>query len=142
MSTSENFETHNPADTEALGGRLAARFQAGDVVGLTGELGAGKTCLVRGIARGLGVRQTVTSPTYTIIHEYVGRVMPLFHIDLYRLDRVAESLDIGIEGYLGGRGVTVVEWAEKIPALLPARTFQVRIDIVDESTRRIEVAAP
>jgi tRNA threonylcarbamoyladenosine biosynthesis protein TsaE len=128
--------TFSPAETVAFARQFAARLKPGDVVALTGELGAGKTCFVKGLV-GTG---DVTSPTFTLIHEYRGRV-PLYHIDLYRLNSVQEALAIGIEDYLpAADGITVIEWAEKIEALLPEHTIRVRIEIAGETTRRIEVA--
>ncbi len=126
------------ADTFAFGRELAGQLRAGDVVALTGDLGAGKTVLVKGIAAGLGVEQEVTSPTFTIIHEYRGGRLPLVHVDLYRLDSLQQALAIGIEDYLGGDGVTVIEWAEKIEPLLPEHTRRIHLAIEDEHTRRIE----
>jgi tRNA threonylcarbamoyladenosine biosynthesis protein TsaE len=133
------LHTHSPAETEAVGRRLAEQLQPGDVVALTGELGAGKTCLVKGIAAGLGIAETVTSPTFTIIHEYGGGRLPLYHVDLYRLDTPEQALAVGIEDYLTGNGITVIEWAEKIEPLLPARALRVRISISDDTARRIEL---
>ncbi len=130
--------SRSAADTFAFGRELAGQLRPGDVVALSGDLGAGKTVLVKGIAAGLGVEQEVTSPTFTIIHEYRGGRWPLVHVDLYRLDSVAQALAIGIEDYLGGDGVTVIEWAEKIEPLLPERTRRIHLAIEDEHTRRIE----
>jgi len=130
--------SHSAAETFEFGRQLAEKLQAGDVLALTGELGSGKTCLVKGIAAGLGVTQEVTSPTFTIIHEYRGGRLPLVHVDLYRLDKLSEAVNIGIEDYLNGPGVTVIEWAERIESLLPANTPHVRLSIVDENTRNIE----
>jgi tRNA threonylcarbamoyladenosine biosynthesis protein TsaE len=129
------------AETFEFGRQLADKLQAGDILALTGELGAGKTCFVKGLARGLGVTQAVTSPTFTLIHEYRGGRLPLFHVDLYRLDSVAQALAVGIEDYLNGAGVTVIEWAEKIAPLLPARTIHVRLTATGETTRTIEMPA-
>ncbi len=140
MITSQNVETDGVAETIALGERLAMELQRGDVVALSGELGAGKTALVKGIARGLGIKQDATSPTFTFIHEYGGGRLPLFHIDLYRLDAVEQALAIGIEDYLNPAGVTVIEWAEKIEHLLPEGTTQIRIESLGETRRRIEIA--
>jgi tRNA threonylcarbamoyladenosine biosynthesis protein TsaE len=136
--TSNRIETHSPEETIEFGRRLATELRAGDVVALTGELGAGKTCLVKGIAFGLGIAQEITSPTFTIIHEYRGVLLPLYHIDLYRLDSTQEVIAVGIEEYLPGDGVTVIEWAEKIGALLPEHTKRVRMEVVGENARRIE----
>lgn len=131
--------SHSPTETFEYGRGLAEKLGPGSVVALVGDLGAGKTCLVKGIAYGLGVAQEVTSPTFTLIHEYRGGRLPLWHVDLYRLDSVAAAVSIGIEEYLPGEGVTVVEWAEKIESLLPPGTMRLRLTQVDETTRRIEV---
>jgi tRNA threonylcarbamoyladenosine biosynthesis protein TsaE len=139
MITSQTVETRTAAETIEFGKKLAADLKAGDVMALVGELGAGKTCLVKGIALGLGVSQNATSPTFTIIHEYVGGRLPLYHVDLYRLESVQQALAIGLEEYFDTAGVTVIEWAEKVESLLPERTIRVRLEIVDESTRRIEI---
>jgi tRNA threonylcarbamoyladenosine biosynthesis protein TsaE len=123
-----------------FGGRLARELQQGDVIALSGELGTGKTALVKGIARGLGITVDVTSPTFTLIHEYGGGRLALFHVDLYRLDSVRQALAVGIEDYLNGPGVTVIEWAERIAPLLPPHTTRIRIESIGENTRRIEIA--
>jgi tRNA threonylcarbamoyladenosine biosynthesis protein TsaE len=140
MITSQQVETRSLAETLEFGGRLARELQPGDVIALSGELGAGKTALVKGIARGLGITVEVTSPTFTLIHEYGGGRLPLFHVDLYRLDSVPQALAVGIEDYLNGRGVTVIEWAERIAPLLPPHTTRIRIESTGEDTRRIEIA--
>ena len=106
--------TNSPAETEAVGQMLAARLQPGDVVAFRGGLGAGKTAFVRGLARGLGICEPVTSPTYTIVNEYEGR-LPLFHFDLYRLDGIEALEDIGWEDYLARGGVCCLEWSENAP---------------------------
>jgi tRNA threonylcarbamoyladenosine biosynthesis protein TsaE len=138
MTTSPSVETRSPEETIEFGRRIATELRAGDVVALTGELGAGKTCLVKGIALGLGIVQDVTSPTFTIIHEYRGGRFPLYHVDLYRLDSAQQVIAIGIEEYLRRDGVTLIEWAEKIEELLPKHTKRVRIEVVGENARRIE----
>jgi tRNA threonylcarbamoyladenosine biosynthesis protein TsaE len=140
MITSQHVETHSLEETVEFGERLAGELQRGDVLALSGELGAGKTALVKGIARGLGITQAVTSPTFTLVHEYAHGRLPLFHVDLYRLDNVEQALAIGIEDYVNGPGVTAIEWAEKIERLLPAHTARIRMESVSENTRRIEVA--
>lgn len=139
MITSQQVETHSITETLEFGARLARELRRGDVVALSGELGAGKTALVKGIARGLGITADVTSPTFTLIHEYNGGQMPLYHVDLYRLEGVPQALAIGIEDYLNGQGVTVIEWAERIAPLLPPHTIRIRIESLSENTRRIEV---
>src|SRR2546426_299707 len=117
MTISQSVETHSATETIAFGRTLAEELRAGDVVALSGELGSGKTCLVKGIASGLGITQDVTSPTFTIIHEYRSGRLPLYHVDLYRLDSLPQALAAGIEDYLGRDGITVIEWAERIGSL-------------------------
>ena len=106
------IETNSPEETEALGERLGRALSAGTVLAYTGDLGAGKTAFTRGLARGLGIPERVTSPTYTIVNEYEGGRLPLFHFDLYRLDSPEELFDIGWEEYLSRGGVCAVEWSE------------------------------
>ena len=120
------YISNSPADTEALGERLAKRLRPGDVVAFTGTLGMGKTALTRGLARGLGCRGRVTSPTFTIVNEYDGDV-PLFHFDLYRLGSADELYDIGWDDYLARGGICAVEWSERIADALPAGTVTVDI---------------
>ena len=140
MITSQQIEARGVEETVEFGERLAHQLRPGDVIALSGDLGAGKTALVKGIARGLGIAQDVTSPTFTLVHEYAGGRLPLFHVDLYRLDNVDQALAIGIEDYLGGPGVTAIEWAEKIESLLPSHSTRIRINTLNENARRIEVA--
>ena len=111
--------THSPEETEALGARLAACLKPGDVVAYFGDLGAGKTAFTRGLARGLGIRQPVTSPTYTLVNEYLDGKMPLFHFDMYRLSSSDDLFDIGWEDYLTRGGVCAVEWSENVADALP-----------------------
>ena len=112
--------------TEALGAQLAQRLPAGSVVAFTGDLGAGKTAFVRGMARGLGIRERVTSPTFTIVNEYEGGTKPLFHFDLYRLGSDDELFEIGWEDYLARGGICAVEWSERAPQAMEGA---VRVDI-------------
>ena len=113
-------------ETEALGEALARTLRPGSVVAFTGDLGAGKTAFVRGLARGLGIGDRVTSPTFTIVNEYEGR-LPLFHFDMYRLGDEDELFDIGWEDYLNRGGVCAVEWSERIAGALPPETVTVTI---------------
>ena len=106
------YRSNSPLETETLGERLAAHLHPGDVIAYTGDLGAGKTAFTRGLARGLGVTDRVTSPTFTIVNEYEGGRLPLFHFDLYRMDSPEELFDIGWEEYLARGGVCAVEWSE------------------------------
>lgn len=111
------YLTNGPEETEALGERLARRLEAGAVVAYTGDLGAGKTAFTRGLARGLGIEDAVTSPTYTIVNEYPGKI-PLFHFDMYRLSSSEDLFDIGWEDYLARGGVIAVEWSERVDDVL------------------------
>lgn len=113
-------------ETESLGSRLAARLPAGAIVAFTGDLGAGKTAFVRGMARGLGISERVTSPTFTIVNEYEGSVRPLFHFDLYRLNSSDELFDIGWDDYLTRGGICAVEWSERAPEAMEGC---IRVDI-------------
>jgi tRNA threonylcarbamoyladenosine biosynthesis protein TsaE len=133
--------TASPGDTAAAGERLGATLAAGDVVALTGELGAGKTCFVQGLARGLGVQTHPTSPTFVLINEYRGRV-PVHHVDAYRTGRASELIDLGLLELFDGDGVTVVEWAERAALLLPERAIRVHIEGVGDEPRTITVRRP
>ena len=108
------YHTHSEGETEALGEALAKRLQPGTVNAFTGDLGAGKTAFTRGLARGLGVTERVTSPTFTIVNEYEGGRLPLFHFDMYRLASSEELFDVGWEDYLHRGGICAVEWSENI----------------------------
>jgi tRNA threonylcarbamoyladenosine biosynthesis protein TsaE len=133
--------THSADDTEAAGAALGRELRGGDVVALVGELGAGKTAFVRGVARALGVAARPLSPTFTLINEYRGRG-PVYHVDAYRVDRLADLIALGLEEYIDGDGVTLIEWADKARPLLPARTVWVRIDGVGDEPRTISVTRP
>lgn len=133
------FWTNSPADTERLGQQLGKLLAPGQVVALQGPLGAGKTALIRGIARGLGVTEPVTSPTYTIVNEYSTGRVPLFHFDMYRLSGPEDLFDIGWEDYLERGGVCVVEWSERILDALE-RPLSVRIERLErENARKITI---
>lgn len=112
------FWTNDPEQTEAVGQQLAKTLRPGDVIAYLGDLGAGKTAFTRGLARGLGVTEPVTSPTYTIVNEYLSGRMPLFHFDMYRLGSADELFDIGWEDYLERGGVCAVEWSENVAEAL------------------------
>ena len=134
------FRTHSPEETQEIGVRIGCQLRPGDVVALIGDLGVGKTCLTQGIARGAGVYQdqTVNSPSYILINEYTGEI-PVYHIDLYRLQRLEDIVALGLEDYLEGDGICVIEWADRMSELLPESHIQVRITGEDEFTRAIEV---
>jgi tRNA threonylcarbamoyladenosine biosynthesis protein TsaE len=130
--------SHSPAETFALGQQLAVSLRGGEVVALDGDLGAGKTHFVKGLAAGLGHTGDVTSPTFTLVHEYTGGRLPLFHFDFYRLESEAEVLRIGLDDYLDAGGVAAIEWAGKFPALLPRDTKWVRLRAGSGDERIIE----
>ena len=114
-----DYVSHSEAETEALGRRLAAVLAPGAVVAYRGGLGLGKTAFTRGLARGLGYEGRVTSPTFTIVNEYEGGGLPLFHFDMYRLEDAGDLFDIGWEDYLDRGGVCAVEWSERVEEALP-----------------------
>ena len=134
------WETHSPAETAALGKEMGKNAQRGQIFCLTGDLGTGKTVFTKGFAAGLGVTDHVTSPTFTIVNEYEGKI-PLFHFDLYRLGDEEELWDIGWEDYLGRGGVCAVEWSESFPGAIPpeAVTVTIRRCPENEDWRRITV---
>jgi tRNA threonylcarbamoyladenosine biosynthesis protein TsaE len=125
-------------ETRALGERIGRLCEPGDVILLEGDLGAGKTVLAQGIARGLGVLGVVNSPTFTLVKEYRGRV-PFYHFDLYRLEDTSEAADLGMDEYLDGEGVCVVEWAERATALWPADYLLASLAALTDSERRLDL---
>ena len=133
------FISHSPAETQSLGERFGRGAQRGLVFGLSGDLGAGKTELVKGLARGLGIIERVHSPTFALVNEYSGGRLRLFHLDLYRLETPRQMLSAGLEEFLAPDGVTVIEWAEKIYDLRFTiyDLKKTRIEIVNESKRKI-----
>ena len=130
--------TQSPEDTVGLGRRLGELLQPGGVVALMGDLGAGKTVFCKGIARGLGVEDEgdVTSPTFVLVNEYRGRC-PVYHLDLYRLQDASQAEDLGWDDFIFGDGVTLIEWADKIPGLLPAERLEARLHWISAGQRRI-----
>ncbi len=134
------ISTYSADETQALGQKLAKLLQPGDVIAYFGDLGAGKTALTRGIAQGLGVTELVTSPTYTIVNEYLTGRIPLFHFDMYRLGSSDELFDIGWEDYLARGGVCAVEWSENVEdALRDAIHITIEKDPLEPDTRRITI---
>jgi tRNA threonylcarbamoyladenosine biosynthesis protein TsaE len=125
-------------DTLEFGARLGKSLTPGTVIVLLGPLGAGKTALVKGMARGLGIKEEITSPSFTIISVYESDP-PLYHVDLYRLKEVNELSDLGLEELIYGQGITVIEWPEKAFALLPEHTLAVSIDIRADGSRKIQI---
>ena len=128
--------TKSPAETKNLGKGVSKLVKPGDLLAFYGELGAGKTCFIQGISLGLEVKDYVTSPSFTIINEYQGKV-PIYHFDLFRLDNAEEILELGYEEYFYGEGLTVIEWAEKIEQLLPKEHLKIEIKFKDRYERTI-----
>ena len=135
------YITHSETETEALGEKLAPGFRPGDVVALYGDLGAGKTAFVRGMARGLKSPNRVTSPTFTIVNEYEGEIS-LFHFDMYRLGGADELFGIGWDDYLARGGICVVEWSENVETAFDGSEYTVNIEKCSEDERRITVTEP
>lgn len=131
--------TARPDETRALGEAVASLLSAGDVVLLTGELGAGKTTFVQGATRGLGVADQVVSPTFTLVREYRG-ARPVYHVDVYRLSRLQEAIDLGIEDILDPSGVVFVEWGDRVESLFPGESLTVELTMSDVTdVRRIRI---
>jgi tRNA threonylcarbamoyladenosine biosynthesis protein TsaE len=137
MSVKE-FISSSPEQTQKIGRHLGELALPGDVFLLVGELGTGKTCLTQGIVWGLGIDEYALSPSFVIMRELHGR-LPLYHIDLYRLDRIEESIDLGLDDYLYGAGVCVVEWAEKALSILPEKHLLIRMSYISDTGRKLQV---
>lgn len=133
------YTTNSEAETRRLGEELAAQLRPGDVVAYKGGLGAGKTAFTRGIARGLGLPDEVSSPTFALVHEHRGEGIPLFHFDLYRITGEDDLESTGFYEYLEAGGIVAVEWSENAPRAMPPGTIYVDIQTLDETTRRILV---
>ena len=141
LLTKTKFTSTSPEETLAIGRILSESLEPGDIICLKGDLGAGKTHLVKGISSGLGISEhVVNSPTFTLIHEYKGR-LPVYHFDLYRVKDVSELRDIGTEDYLYGQGVCIVEWPEILENDLPANAVHVMIEKIDVSTRKLSIVS-
>jgi len=130
--------SHSPEQTQRLGIRIGELALAGDIFLLVGSLGAGKTCLTQGIAWGLGINEYTLSPSFVIVRELHGR-LPLYHIDLYRLDHIEEVEELGLDNYLYGKGVCVIEWAEKGLSVLPAEHLIIQIGYLSDSERSFQL---
>ena len=131
--------TDSPQETEDIGAEFSRRLRAGDIVGLSGDLGCGKTRFTRGIARGLGAKGCVKSPSFTIMNIYEGGSIALYHIDLYRIGGAEEFHAAGLEEFIYGRGISVIEWADRLPALLDECDWVVRLSHRGESRREIVI---
>ena len=141
MRNTESVITNDPDETLALGARLARKLKRGMFVGLCGELGTGKTIFTKGIAKGLGVKayRYVNSPSFVIIKEYKGKI-PLYHFDIYRLDSNDDLDSVGYQEYFYGKGVTVVEWADKIKDILPDKRIDINFFHAGKTKRKIKIS--
>jgi len=131
------FISVNAAETKAVGERLAREIQTGDVLALVGDLGAGKTQFVKGLAKGLGSAAVVTSPTFTLVHEYQGSRLPIYHFDFYRLRSAQEIIQLGFDDYVFGDGITLIEWADRYPDLIPRTATWISFVSQAENSRMI-----
>ncbi len=135
----KEFISNSPDETIAFGVDFAQELKDGDIVCLEGELGAGKTHFVKGLAEGLGIdREEVRSPTFTLIHEYTGSIS-LYHFDCYRMESPREAVEIGAEEYFYGEGVSVIEWPERIESIIPPEAIWISIEIPDKKTRKFVI---
>lgn len=131
--------TRSASETVRIGKTIGNRLLPGDIVALVGELGAGKTQFVKGLAVGMGNPAHISSPSFTLINEYPGEI-PFYHIDLFRLGKEKEAEELGLDDYFCGKGITVIEWADKIPSLLPEEILFVFIAYIDKNIRSLEIA--
>jgi tRNA threonylcarbamoyladenosine biosynthesis protein TsaE len=139
---SEELTTESAEETRAWGRKLAGRLQPGDCLLLIGQLGAGKTTLVQGIAEGLQINpREVISPTFVLIREYDGKI-PLYHIDAYRIQNPGELIEVGIEEYFRRPGIVVIEWGEKVRAIVPSEAIEVHFEILEGDRRKIRLTFP
>ena len=135
----DTLVTNSAQETRQAGKKLAASLCPGAVIALIGELGSGKTCFTQGLGQGLDVTMPVTSPTFTIMQQYPGR-LPVYHFDFYRLNTPEEIADLGFDEFINDNGVCIIEWAEKCLSLLPEQRTEITFDIVDENTRKIIIS--
>jgi tRNA threonylcarbamoyladenosine biosynthesis protein TsaE len=135
------FHSKSPSETIRIGKSLGSLLMPGDVVALVGELGTGKTQLIKGLAAGVGVRKStyLSSPSFTLINEYIGK-LPFYHIDLFRLKSEREAGELGLDEYFQGGGITAIEWADKIPSLLPEEMLWIEIHYTGENKRSLEIS--
>jgi tRNA threonylcarbamoyladenosine biosynthesis protein TsaE len=133
------FISNSPEETEAFGRRFAKEGKAGDVVALSGELGSGKTRFVKGFAAGLEATTAATSPTFTLIHEYCGGRLPIYHFDFFRVENRESAERLGLDDYFFGDGVSVVEWADRFPDLIPKSALWIAFETKSETQRAITV---
>jgi tRNA threonylcarbamoyladenosine biosynthesis protein TsaE len=131
------FISHSPAETEAIGRQLAERIDVGAVLALKGELGSGKTLFVKGLVAGLGCGADVTSPTFTIAHEYRGGRLPVYHFDFFRLEDSQSLVRLGLDDYFFSDGLSVIEWADRFPEFIPEQARRILFEIKSETQRLI-----
>ena len=136
------FTSNSPAETHGIAQQLAAGLERGSILALKGELGSGKTLFTQGLIAGLQSEATVTSPTFTIVHEYEGGRLPVYHFDFFRLEDPASAVRLGLEEYLFGDGVCVIEWADRFPGLIPEQARWVTFDIKSPNERTITISHP
>lgn len=132
------FTTHSAEETILLGNKIGQKLKPGDIIAMQGTLAAGKTTITKGIAQALGINDTITSPTFCLISEYYGK-MPLYHMDVYRLDSIEDFVNLGTDDMLYGDGVSIIEWSEKIMSELPKRTIVLKITPQEDNSRLIEI---
>lgn len=133
------YITHSAQETVDLGEKIGSLLKSGDVIAMTGTLAAGKTTITKGIAKALGITDVVTSPTFCLISEYEGTKMPLYHMDVYRLDGPEDFINLGVEDMLDGDGVCILEWSEKVSSELPKRTIKIEITPLEDGSRQIKI---
>ena len=132
------FTTHSAEETILLGNKIGRKLKPGDIIAMQGTLAAGKTTITKGIAQALEIDDTITSPTFCLISEYYGK-MPLYHMDVYRLDGIEDFVNLGTDDMLYGDGVSIIEWSEKIMSELPKRTIVLKITPQEDNSRLIEI---
>lgn len=133
------FHTHTAEETIALGEKIGSLLCPGDIIAMTGTLAAGKTTITKGIAKSLGISDTITSPTFCLISEYYGTKMPLYHMDVYRLEGEEDFINLGVDDMLYGQGVCIIEWSERVKKELPKKSIQLKITPVNETEREISI---
>jgi tRNA threonylcarbamoyladenosine biosynthesis protein TsaE len=134
------FISNSPAETEEFGRQFAKRLSAGSILALTGELGSGKTQFVKGLVAGVGTAAVVTSPTFTIVHEYSGGRWPIYHFDFFRIEDRQSAVRLGLDEYFFDDGVSVIEWADRFPDLIPQSAQWISFEMKSENERTIEAA--
>lgn len=130
------FVTHSAEETIQLGKKIGAMLQPGAIIAMEGNLAAGKTTITKGIAESLGIQETITSPTFTLISEYEGKI-PLYHMDVYRLDSCEDFINLGVEDLMYGEGVSIIEWSERVREELPKSTITLRLEVREDGGRDI-----